>query len=130
MTKKQYYVHYYRDAANTYRLYWAASPEQIALAESRGYERITRTEAIRLCKAEADRRNVNSTCGAAYPIHHPHSVSIRSGYDGFADPIIFPIDLDRENPWADEGRVYLSGYVLDYIASGYAAVEYKPVDFF
>lgn len=42
--RKKFYVHY-GDFANTYRLAWAETPEQVEEAEKRGYERITRKEA-------------------------------------------------------------------------------------
>jgi hypothetical protein len=51
---KRFYVHY-GDFANTYRLAWAETPEQVEEAEKRGYERITRKEAENLC-AEENRR--------------------------------------------------------------------------
>lgn len=49
---KTYYIQYYRDFANTYNLCYCETPEEQAEAESAGYERITRKEAIRKCSNE------------------------------------------------------------------------------
>ena len=51
---KKYYVSYYRDFANAYRLRWADCPAMEAdLPE--GAERITRKRALELARAEAQR---------------------------------------------------------------------------
>lgn len=84
------------DFANTYRLYWASTPEQIAEAEEREYERITRAEAIRLCAAENSRRKDDYS------------------FANHADNVIYPIDYDYEDNWVNANRVYLDGYILEY----------------
>lgn len=95
--RKQYYVNYYRNFANTYHLYWASTPEQIAEAEECGYERITRAEAIRLCVAENSRHREDYSSS------------------GYADNVIYPIDYDAyENAWEFDSRVCLNGYILEY----------------
>lgn len=96
-SRKQYYVNYYRGFANTYNLYWASTPEQIAEAEGCGYERITRAAAIRLCVAENSRRRDNYS------------------FSCYADNVIYPIDYDTyENEWKHDSRVCLNGYILEY----------------
>lgn len=54
--KKQYFVSYYRDFANTYVLLYAECPEDFA-ALPENAKRITRREAVQLCRDENDRRN-------------------------------------------------------------------------
>lgn len=72
---KKYYVHYYRDFANCYKLYWADSPAMEAdLPE--GAERITRKRALELARCESDRRK-----------YEPMS-------SGYADDSILPAGCD------------------------------------
>lgn len=58
--KKQYFVHYYRDFGNTYTLLYAECPEDFA-ALPENAERITRREAVQLCRDENDRRNYHAS---------------------------------------------------------------------
>ena len=53
--KKQYFISYYRDFANTYVLLYAECPEDFAALPD-GAERITRREAVQLCRRENERR--------------------------------------------------------------------------
>lgn len=92
---KRYYAQFGR-VSNEYNLYWAETPEQIALAESCGYERISRSEAFRLCAAENFRRK-----------HDP-------AFSGFADNVILPVDASEwECNWRNARNMYKSGYVID-----------------
>ena len=95
--KKQYYVNYYRDFANTYSLYWAETDDQIKMAEeNENNERITRKRAEQLCAAENERRKYN-----------PNS-------SGYADNVILPIDYDYYD-WENDPDVYKYGYIIDYV---------------
>ena len=69
--KRLYFVKYGK-FANTYTLIHT-TPEDAARAKAEGYERITRAEAIRLAKAEAERQNSDPS------------------FSGYADSHIFPI---------------------------------------
>lgn len=90
--KKQYFVHRYNDFGNTYNLYWADSPEMIA-ALPEGAERISRKEAIRLCRDEKQRAaNDPAFSGYAtdtiFPAGYPDDKDIRNDkrfslFDGF-----------------------------------------------
>ena len=91
---KKFYVHY-GDFANTYRLAWAETPEQVEEAEKRGYERITRKEAENLCAEENRRRKENTN------------------FSGYADNLILPIDFDREWGWAGYEKMHKNRYIID-----------------
>lgn len=71
---KRFYVHY-GDFANSYRLAWAETPEQVEKAEKRGYKRITRKEAKRLCAEENFRKKENPN------------------FSGYASNVIYHIDF-------------------------------------
>lgn len=96
---RKYYVHYYRDFSNTYTLRYTETPEQDALAISQGYERITRRQAISLCRDELDLRKYNPSCG------------------GYASDVITPIDYDedREMPWECNPHMVKVGYIIERI---------------
>lgn len=95
--KKQYYVDYYNDFANTYNLYWASTPEQIKIAAEMGLERITRATAIKMCTAENERRRTDGS------------------FSGYADNCIFPIDYNRmEHDYQNDSHVYADGYIVEY----------------
>lgn len=91
---KRYYVHYYRDFANTYNLYWAETTTQIEKAEKKGCERITRKEAEILCAAENDRCKHDSN------------------FSGYASSVILPVDY--EGYWQYDKSVYKDGYIILY----------------
>lgn len=57
---KQYFVSYYRDFGNTYTLLYAECPEDFA-ALPENAERITRREAIQLCRDENERRKYDQS---------------------------------------------------------------------
>lgn len=89
--KKQYYVHYYKDFANTYNLYWSYEA-----LNYEGYERITRKQAEALAAEENSRRK-----------HDP-------GFSGHADNTIKPYCYDNYDIVNDR-RMFLNGYVWDYV---------------
>ena len=70
---RKYYVSY-GEFANTYSLRYSESKEQDKMLKERGFERITRDEAIRLARREAERR-----------LENPSS-------SGFADKYIYPAE--------------------------------------
>lgn len=80
---KQYFVSYYRDFGNTYTLLYAECPEDFA-ALPENAERITRREAIQLCRDEKERRKYDQS------------------FSGYASTIITPaagdcLELDTQN---------------------------------
>lgn len=83
--KRQFYVHYYRDFGNTYRLYWADSPEMIANLPD-GAERITYKQAVALCNRES------------YARKHDQAFS------GYADCAIVPAINPGYSPRFDFGE--------------------------
>ena len=93
--KKQYFVHRYNNFGNTYNLYWADSPEMIA-ALPEDAERISRKEAIRLCREERYRRK-----------HDP-------SFSGYATDTIFPADYPDDQDIRSDKRFYLvDGFIWD-----------------
>lgn len=88
---KKYFVHYYLDFGNTYNLYWAETPEQLAIAEEKGYERITRKKAEQLCADENERRRNDGN--SAY----------------YATSAIYPIDCNHD---LDERYMTKDGYLI------------------
>lgn len=92
---KKFYVHY-GDFANTYRLVWAETPEQVEEAKKRGYERITRKEAESLCAEENRRRKENPS------------------FSGYASNVIYPVE-DVDNWWDDDEKMHKNRYIIEYI---------------
>lgn len=94
---RKYYVNYYRDFSNTYTLRYTETHDQDALAISKGYERITRRQAISLCRDELYLRKYNPSCG------------------GYASPCILPIDYDegREMPWEYNPHMVNIGHIIE-----------------
>ncbi len=68
-----YYVHYYRNFSNTYRLYYAAAGEMVPET----LDRITRKEAFSLCRKERQRRRMDPN------------------FSGFADTFIYPLSVEK-----------------------------------
>lgn len=91
---KKFYVHY-GDFANTYRLVWAETPEQVEEAENNGYERITRKEAENLCAEENRRRKENPS------------------FSGYASNVIYPVEY--VDNWENNEKMYKDRYIIDYI---------------
>lgn len=81
------------DFANQYWLEYTTTPEQDMRAESEGCERIKLKEAIRLCRAERDRRKYDPA------------------FSGYADDRIWPYGVDRDSVYASRGY-YDSGFVI------------------
>lgn len=54
--KRKYYVYYYKNFRNTYDLYYTENEENAKKMEDRGMQRITRREAVKLCREEKYRR--------------------------------------------------------------------------
>lgn len=75
--KRKYYVIYYRDFANTYDLVYTTPDTEHLLPD--GAERITRNEAIRLCRAEIDRKQYDRA------------------FSGFASTEVWPVHASRDN---------------------------------
>ena len=93
---KKYYVEYWNNFGNTYNLYWAGTPEQIAIAESNGFERISRKCAEKLC-ADENYRAKNDY-----------------NFSGYASNVILPVDYDFEEGWRNDRKMYKDGYMILY----------------
>lgn len=88
MKRKYYYVHYYDNFANVYKIYW--SYEKL---DNSSIERITRREAIHLCSAERWRRKTDSAFG------------------GYASATIMPYGYD--NDIQNDNRYQLNGCIWE-----------------
>lgn len=73
MSRRKYYVHYWKDFNNTYELYY--SDKEI---DRDGFEKITRKEAIRLCVEEKERRRTDPS------------------FSGYASTTIMPYEYDYD----------------------------------
>lgn len=91
---KKYYVRYWNNFANTYHLCWAETPEQVAKAEEKGCERISKKEAEKLCAEENYRRKTDYN------------------FSGYASSIILPVDYDGD--WINDKNMYKNGYMILY----------------
>lgn len=87
---RKYYVHYYKDFANTYRLFYTETEKQIASLPSEAH-RISRKDAERLAREERERRKYDPS------------------FSGYADIHIFPADA----PWDEDDMRESKEYVLD-----------------
>lgn len=76
MMSKHYWIKR-GEFANQYDLEYTITPEQEYQAWHQGYEPITRKEAVKLCRAERDRRNNDPM------------------FAGYADDRIWPFGVDR-----------------------------------
>lgn len=99
MSRRKYYVHYWRDFGNTYELYY--TDKEI---NRDGFERITRREAIRLCAEEKERRRTDPA------------------FSGYASVTIKPYEYDycpdgnAQNDGADiwnDKNYYLNDYIWE-----------------
>lgn len=86
-----YYVHYWSNFGNTYRLYYAPAGEPVPDE----WERITRKDAIKLCTDERYRRRTDPA------------------FSGYADEYIFPAFCGRlrSNQYTQITREF-SGYIV------------------
>lgn len=75
MSKKKYFISYYRGFSNTYNLYWTDCEEMEKKLPSNA-ERISRKEAIHLCAVENQRRKCDKS------------------FTFYADTAIYPSDFD------------------------------------
>lgn len=92
-TRRAYFVNYWRDFGNTYRLLYAeTSADFTALPE--GAERITRKEALRLAKEEAERCRIDPN------------------FSGYADTAIFPA-ADPDGMWLHPSRYTLRARIWE-----------------
>lgn len=91
---KKYYVRYYKDFSNTYDLRYTETPEEELAAKQKGYERIPRKEAERLCSAENYRRKHDEA------------------FSGYADNVILPFSYPDDRDWRNDRRMYLDGYIV------------------
>lgn len=85
--KKQYFV-LYGDFANTYALFYAETPADVAALPA-GAERITYRDAVALCKRERDARRYSPMSSgyadthiypATWPEHDEHAAQTVRGY--------------------------------------------------
>ena len=94
---KKYYISYYRDFGNTYILYWAETPEQIA-ALPENAKQITRRDAERKCAEEKAARKQSPS------------------FSCFASAVILPADYSGEEDWRDDPKRYrLNGCIVERI---------------
>ncbi len=89
---KKFYVKYF-GFANVYSLAYAETEAEEKQAADRGYERVTRKEAERLCAMENKRRKDDPSF--AY----------------YADNVVLPIGYDED--WPNDRRMTLSGYIVE-----------------
>lgn len=90
---KKYYVKYWNNFGNCYRLHYAETGEEAVLLENDDFSRITRAEALRLCVQENDRRKRGPA------------------FSGFADNLIFPVNCPDN--WINDWRHYFrDGYFV------------------
>lgn len=95
---KKYFILYTRDFSNTYDIVYAETPEQEQQAVAKGYERITRREAERLCRAEMDRRQDDPA------------------FSGYASAEILPIWYPaEERDWRNDSRMVKNGCIVERI---------------
>lgn len=82
--------------ANTYDLVYTETEKEEEKVIAEGYERITRKEAERLCRAERDREQ-----------YEPSN-------SGYASSVILPVWYPAaERDWQDDSRVVLNGYIVE-----------------
>lgn len=91
MSRRKYYVCYWRDFGNTYNLYY--TDKEI---DRDDYERITRKEAIRMCVEEKERQRTDPA------------------FSGYASATIMPYEYDgtETDIWNDK-NYYLDGYIWE-----------------
>lgn len=85
---KKYFVQY-GDFANQYSLRYAESQKEEAKLVEQGYERVNRADALKLAKAERERKNTNQ------------------GFAGYADQYIYPANYNGE--W----NIKVNGYIVE-----------------
>lgn len=91
---KRYFVEHYRDFANTYNLYYAESQEQEREAISKGYERIPRRVAERMCREEREREQ-----------YSPMNA-------GYASTVILPIWYPTNRDWRTDSGMVQEGCLI------------------
>lgn len=91
--KKHYFVKH-GNFGNVYSLRWADNKNDIETAEKRGYEQITRKEAIQLCRDERHRRANDRA------------------FSGYADAMVYHISHDPYNPNCYPETKDASGYIV------------------
>lgn len=91
---KQYFVYYTNDFCNTYQLYYAETPAQIA-ALPKDVEHITRKQAEQLAQAERVRQKEQpmSSC--------------------FASSAIFPAGVANDYDFLNSSKYELCGYIWE-----------------
>ena len=92
--RRQYFAHYYKGFGNTYSLMYADTEEDLKLIPEDA-ERITRKEAESLCSRENYRRKYDS------------------GFSGYADNMIYPVDMEDRYNIYNSNRYYKDGYVVE-----------------
>lgn len=93
---KKYYYKNTEGFSNTYALTYTETAEEDAKVLSEGYERITRKEAERLCKAEREREVYDSA------------------FSGYADSVILPCWYPvRDRDWRNDSNMVLNGCIVE-----------------
>ena len=93
---KKYFKQNYLNFSNTYDLVYTETQEQEKQAITKGYVRITRKEAERLCRAEIDRRKEDPA------------------FSGYASTEILPIWYPTmERYWRNDRRMVQKGYIVE-----------------
>lgn len=96
--KRKYYVFYYRNFSNTYRLYWTYNEDDQKDLENIGAIRITKSQAIKLCQDTNKRRKLGE-------------------FESFSDNVIYPYDYHQYvfgHYSKNTDIVARVGYVIDY----------------
>ena len=92
----KYYIKYTRDFANTYALVYTETATEEEKAAAEGYQRITRKEAERLCRAERYREQYDPS------------------FAGYASDVILPYGYPAtERDWRNDSRMALRGYIVE-----------------
>ena len=92
----KYYIKYTKDFANTYALVYTETAAEEEKAAAEGYQRITRKEAERLCRAERAREQYDPS------------------FAGYASSEILPYSYPAtERDWRDDARMALHGYIVE-----------------
>lgn len=95
--KRKYWIHYYKDFSNTYNLCYTETSDEEKRMEDKGWERITRKEAVNKCVAERRRRKEDAM------------------FSGFADAVILPFRYDvNEDYWVNDPSMAMKGsYIVE-----------------
>lgn len=93
---RHYYIHYPQNFDNEYDLYWVDNPNDERELIKQGYKRISKSEAINICKSERLARKNNSS------------------FSGYGNSIIMPFNFDGDEDKAKQCLETPDGYVYVY----------------